>query len=177
MARHTLLSNVLWKIMTEAGYQAKREVHVPEWRRWNGRKQNWEHAYLDVVGVSHLTQRARYIDVSIRHPAAHSYQPEASARAGVAAREAERCKSERYPPKGGLFVTPAAIEIYGLAGQQFTSLLGDLSAAASEERRSRGMPPRSSKFRWLTALSVALALCCAESLIEGAGSSSGGEEA
>ena len=101
--------------------------------------------------------RSMNIDASIRSPFAGQYRPQSEKLAGHALLVAEARKRTRYPDLGGLTVTVAAVETLGRLGQDFRRLLDQLSAAYAEERRSRGLPCRAIRSRWMAELSVLLA--------------------
>ena len=114
------------------------------------------------MATSHPFLRSRYCDVTIRQPMASSYLPKAARCPGAALEVATLEKHTRYPTRGGLAVSACAIELFGLMNSEFSAMLADLSFAASEQRKSLGFSPRSSRSRWLSGISVVLALQAAE---------------
>ena len=103
IARHNGLADLYADMIEEVGGIARREVFVPELT-------NQSEAWLDVwaYGIQELPDAL--LDVTVRHPGAQSYQPEASRQTGWAASRAEKDKKERYPTAAGREVWPIAHE-------------------------------------------------------------------
>ena len=138
-----------------------------------------QQAVLDVCATGHVSLRDRHIDVTVRHGLCDVYAPRNTRVAGAALEVAEREKEQRYPTAAGMHCTPAALESYGRMGPAFGSLIADLCSGASEDRVSRGLPPRSPRRRWLAELSVLLATHCAGAVLtarEPCGADSGADQ-
>ena len=154
--RHSALAKLLWKWLSDAGWIADREVMVPKWRKVEGDGRVVQ-AVMDIVASGHSHMPSMMIDASIRSPHAAQYRPRAARVPGHALEVCESQKHVRYPDREGLHVRVAAVECFGRLGSEFSSILEVAAAAHSEERRSRGLPSRSVKDRWLTQLSVCVA--------------------
>ena len=109
------------------------EQRVPTWDREvvtadGGRR--LETAILDIAYTDGAARR--WIDVTIRHPAAgsHSEVSQAARRAGEAARRGERKKHARY---FGEQLTAFAVETYGRVGAEARQWLKRMSAELPEE--------------------------------------------
>ena len=165
--RHNALSMILYRWMRAAGYAARREVLIPAWRRLHqGRMQQ---AILDVVGSCHAHLRSRYCDITVRQPLADTYLPRSARCPGSAVQTAVLKKHQRYPIVAGMTVTACAIEIYGAMSSSFSGVVSELSFAASEEQKSSVVSARSQRGKWLTEISVALAVQAAEQVAVCAG--------
>lgn len=98
------------------------------------------------------------MDVTIRHPMASKYQPDASRIAGSAAKDGESGKFARYPAKDNRTITPFAVETWGRLGEYAEDLLQELACEATRHARLRGQAATPSNFlrRWRAAMDACL---------------------
>ena len=112
------------------------EQRVPAWdrRARNSRGETIEHAVLDIQYTD--DDGTRWIDVSIRHPAAGNATEvrNAARRDGEASRKGERIKHERYP---GSRLTPFVVETPGRIRAEARFWLLAQVRALSEDTQAR----------------------------------------
>lgn len=75
---------------------------------------------------------------------------------GTAAKEGEKEKLKRYPPREGLTMHPAAIESYGRFGPALLLLLGGLQSHVSLMSGLTGLSAKRCRNRWFVLLGTAL---------------------
>ena len=81
------------------------------------------------------------IDDTVRHPDPESRGTRNSSQEpGLAASLGDQEKQSRYPPKGGLSVTPASIETWGRLSPIFEGTLRKFAILAADHARLRGLP-------------------------------------
>ena len=83
IARHNGLADLYADIIEEIGGIARREVFVPE---FSSRAEAW----LDVWAYGIQEMPDALLDITVRHPGAQSYLPEAARQDGYAASRAEK---------------------------------------------------------------------------------------
>ena len=165
LSRHSGILQMVVRWMRDAGYgSVVREVLVPEWKRVrkDGSRQQ---AVLDIRAELHAFLPARWLDATVRVPGAEVYAPSASRKFGHAAAAGEDEKRRRYPAKCGMACTPLSVETFGALGAAFATCIAEWSSAASSERQSFGLPPRVFRHRWMSELSVCLAVHSAEAVL------------
>ena len=119
LKRHTRLEGAVAGLIKRWTQQTPlTEQRVPAWdreRETDGGRRWTERAVLDIEYTDGSSRR--WIDVTVRHPAAGSpsERHQAARRAGEAARRAEREKHQRYP---GDSLTAFAVETYGRVGAE-----------------------------------------------------------
>ena len=150
------------------------EPRVPGWDRPRQHalpgQDPTERAILDVELATE--DGRRWVDVTVRHPRASRYQPNASRTAGHAAATAEREKEARYPAAGGRSIWAVMHETWGRLGQQAEVLLDTCAAAARQAyRRGRNctniLRVRRAKLDAALHRDVATQLCAAMSGLPG----------
>ena len=98
-----------------------------------------------------------FVDVTHHHAWAARYRSGTLA-PGKVARDAEKRKFDRYGPgRGGVVVTPAAVESWGRLGPGFERLLRQLEARWAGLRRADGSAAASTGRRWRAELGIAQA--------------------
>ena len=149
IARHNGFADLYADIVEEVGGIARREVFVPEFT-------NQTEAWLDVwaYGIQELPDAL--LDVTVRHPGAQSYQPEASRQTGWASSRAEKDKKDRYPTAAGREVWPSAHETWGRLGDLAEQFLESCAAAASRRAWRAGRLPGNCIRRWHAQLDAEL---------------------
>ena len=120
MVRHTALAKTTAGLLKRwTNQDPLLEQRVPTWDRPRQRatasEDPLERAVLDIEYTG--GNQRRWIDVSVRHPAAgtDADRTRAARRAGEAARRAERSKHERYP---GEELTAFVVELPGRLGSE-----------------------------------------------------------
>ena len=124
MRRHARLGRVLGSFLTKWRHEVPLfEQRVPAWDRLNGQG-NPERAVLDVQCQD--DDGARWVDGSIRHPAAGTaaHVQLAARRDGEASRRGERDKHARYP---GDRLVPFVVEVGGRVGAEARHWLRNLT--------------------------------------------------
>ena len=109
------------------------------------------------------------MDVTVRHPLAERYMPRAAKYNDVANNRAAAEKRNRYPARGGIFVTPFPVEIFGRLGRDAERYLAILSQAAEVKDQMRATAPRQRTTRWVMQLSRVLFRAIARSILEAQG--------
>ena len=117
----------------------------------------WTRAVLDVAAEAHCSLPDHWLDVTVRHPLAASALQATCENAGAVLEQAEEDKAKRYPPRGGMRVTPCAMACTGALGGEMEALLAKLAAAVQSQRACEGLPGRWVMKSWRAALSRALA--------------------
>ena len=102
----------------------------------------------------------------MRAPQSDHYLPKSARVAGHAAQVGEQQKHTRYSALAGRSVTAASVETFGCLSREFDQLLLDAASGVCEERRSRRLPVRQPRQRWLGELSVSLAWHAANAILE-----------
>ena len=92
------------------------------------------------------------IDFTLRNPLAERYT--ATRARGDAAATAEDEKEDRYPPRAGLRVRGAAMELFGRHGDGLRSLLAELADRARARERAQGHAPTRWLRKWRARLSA-----------------------
>ena len=156
-ARHDEQCDLYADFTEETGARARREVYVPE---LSGDQEAW----LDVLAYGTPDVQDLLLDITVRHPGAARYQPNASTVAGYTAAKAEAEKLAAYPPAGGRSVTPIAAETWGRWGAIAEATLMVLAAAAARHDRRRAREPGGRLARWRAQLDGALQRSVAASL-------------
>ena len=161
-ARHVRVNNTLAQAGRDAGCAALLEQAVPELglrkRRRQGGQVILEEAFLDVELFGHASAPDRLLDGTVRHPGARGIVRRTAVECGAAAAEGVECKGKRYPPRARKCVTPCAIETWVFADAALIALVDDIVVLASQRQRDRGIVPTRWRRRWLTSLSLGLAL-------------------
>ena len=149
IARHNGLADIYADIVEEIGGIARREVFVPEFTVHN-------EAWLGVwaYGVQELPDAL--LDITVRHPGAQSYQPEASRQTGFAAAQGEKDKADRYPTAAGREVWPIAHETWGRLGALAEQFLETSGAANARRAWRAGRLPGNCIRRWRAQLDAEL---------------------
>jgi hypothetical protein len=140
--RHNRLAKVVGSLITRwCSEQPLREQRVPHWDRQRSEQQvvanptidPLERAILDLE--YHDGSGRKWIDVSIRHPAAGDAAAVGAAarRDGEAARRGERDKHLRYP---GAALVPFVVEVFGRVGGEAREWLRSLVAVLPEDMQS-----------------------------------------
>ena len=168
-ARHARVNNTIAQASRDAGYAALLEQVVPELglrkKTHQSGQVTLEEAFLDVERFGYPTAPDRLLDATVRHPAAKGIVKKAASQRGAAASEGAACKEKRYPPRAGKSVIPCALEIWGFADVKVINLLDELAVLASQRQRDRGLVPTRWRRKWLTSLSVGLALDVGKSIL------------
>ena len=147
-AAHSQGCNVLHQGAQQAGWQARREQVIPELA-----SRECMSPQLDIEGWGLLGQQRLLIDFTLRHPLARRYS------AGCDSMLlAEEEKAKQYPPKQGLHVQAAALEVYGRHGGGLRNLLEQLADSARQRERAMGLPSTRWLKRWRTQLSCVAAV-------------------
>jgi hypothetical protein len=94
----------------------------------------------------------------VRHPASKGIVKSAAVHRGAAAKEGVKCKEKRCPPRAGKCVIPCALETWGYTDDKLVALVEELAVLASQRQRDRGLVPSRWRQRWLTALSLGMAI-------------------
>ena len=160
-SRHGGLNNIVADAGRAAGYQVLMEQVVPDFARWKRNRSGelkLEEARLDIELFGHPVAPSRYIDGTIRHPAAKSVVVKSSSCIGHAASEGEGAKWKRYVTKNGKKVIPCSMETWGSIGGTFEALLRDLAVMASRRQCERGIHPTNWYAKWTLQLSLCVTL-------------------
>ena len=146
--RHDAYADTLSECIAETGAHVRREAWVGELAT------EQSEAILDIWAFGSADVEDLLLDVTIRHPVAAAYQPQASQEAGHAAATAAKQKLVRYPAAGGRSVTPFAVETWGRLDYGAELVLESLAAAAARHAALRGQapPPGGCLKRWRAAL-------------------------
>ena len=156
--RHNELCDMYGDFAEEAGATARREAYVPE-------LSSTREAWLDLVAFGTSDIVDLIVDVTVRHPMAERYQPEASHSPSHTAKKAASEKRTIYPARGGRSVITAAAETWGRWGAEAEALLTDLASAAARRDRRSGRVPGPRLARWRAQLDGALHRAVATSLM------------
>ena len=98
--------------------------------------------------------------MTCRHPYAKRYRRAAATTSGTAAKAGEDDKATRYGRgEGGVVVTTAAIESWGLMGAGFEQLLGRLEAAWAARHYAGPAEAARTARRWREELGIAQVRC------------------
>ena len=146
--RHDDLAECHADIAEEAGAVVRREVYVDE---LSGTSEAW----LDVWAYGLPEATDILLDITVRHPRAARYRPQAEAKPGHAAAEAEGEKQERYPATSRE-VWPIAHETWGRLGVQAEQFLIFCAAAARRRAHRRGRASGTELTRWRACLDACL---------------------
>ena len=159
--RHDGLAEELAECAAETGAHVRREAWIAELATPAA------DAILDVWAFGAASVADLLLDVTVCHPGAMAYQPDAASVAGSAAAQAAARKRERYPSRGGRSVTPFAVETWGRLDAMAEQVLDDLAAAATRHAELRGQAPTpgSCLRRWRASLDAALQSGVARMLI------------
>ena len=157
---HNPIADLVATFLTTAGFDARREVSIPEFTTQKIDTSAPSGVCLvdgivDVLGW-HVVLGEFLLDVTVRHPHAVSVAKKAATVAGSAAAHGERDKHVRYPPRGGRSIVPLAIETFGRLGTEFDEWLMTLSSAARARDRNSGLSGCRHLSKWRAALSTAL---------------------
>ena len=157
---HNPIADLTASFLTAAGFDARREVSIPEFTSTRTSRSTPGHSEMvdgvvDVLGW-HVVLGEFLLDVTVRHPHAVSVLPRSATTAGAAAAAGELDKHLRYPSRGGRSVVPLAIETYGRLGDEFNDWLMTLSSAARARDRMAGLSAGRHLSKWRLALNVAL---------------------
>ena len=110
-----------------------------------------------------------WVDVTVTHPWRQQLRRKASSANGVAAADAENRKEARYGVgRGGVRVTPFAVETWGRMGAGAETLLSKLSAHWAWRTRARAGAAAAKERQWRAELGVALVRAQAATLLEAA---------
>jgi hypothetical protein len=150
--RHNALTDEVADCICETGAHVRREVWIREFASPT------TEAILDVWAFGTSEVADLIVDVTISHPGAASYQPNAATTMGHTAAMAETRKAYRYPSAAGRSTTPFAAETWGRLGHEAEGLLSVLSAAASRRSARRGQYATATSLmkRWRAALDSVL---------------------
>ena len=148
---HNHIADKLCDFLHGGGAQARREVHVREFRQ-RGRAE----PYLDVWGWGTPDVTDLLVDVTWRHPMAQRYLPTSAAVAGHSCALACADKSARYVSQQGRQVHTFAVESWGRLGDAAELLLADLACSASRFDSRRGRDARGRLARWRCCIDGAL---------------------
>ena len=132
LRKHNRVSQVLCGIIRRwTGQTPLTEQRVPAWDRTTGPEEK-RRAILDIEYMDEGT--CRWIDVSIRHPAAggDAATHRAARRPGEAARRGEKAKHSRYP---GANLTAFVVEAFGRVGAEARQWLQKQSHEVPEDKR------------------------------------------
>lgn len=128
--RHNYVLNTVLRLAREAGFATSKEEPV---RDEQGRKLRPDAIITSTI----TTHQVLYLDVSITHPSAASYNAQAASASKTlfAAAVREKHKHDLYDivarTEHALFV-PLVMESYGAFGKEFDSFLSSLGSVASE---------------------------------------------
>ena len=157
-AAHSQGCNVLHAGAQQAGWQARREQIVPELA-----SQECMSPQLDIEGWGLLGQQRLLVDFTLRHPLAARYSATCDPM-----QIAEEEKAKQYPPKQGLHVHAAALEVYGRHSDGLRALLEQFADFARQRERAMGMSPTRWLKRWRTQLSCIAAVMVGRSVQQAA---------
>ena len=146
--RHDDLADVYADIAEEAGAIARREVFVKELSSAN-------EAWLDVWAYGLPEATDILLDITVRHPRASRYRPQAESKPGHAACQAEKEKWDKYPSTSRE-IWPIAHETWGRLGPQAEDFLVFCAAAARRRAHRRGRAAGTELKRWRAALDACL---------------------
>jgi hypothetical protein len=128
--RHNIILNTVLRLARDAGFATSKEEPV---RDEHGRK-----IRPDAIITSSITShQVLYLDVSVVHPAATSYNTQSAStlKPLYAAATREKQKHESYDSVAradhAMFV-PLVLESYGAFGREFNSFLSSLGSVAAE---------------------------------------------
>ena len=167
-ARHLRVNSCIAQAGRDAGYAALFEQVVPELAVKKRRQDNsvsLEDAFIDVELFAHPCSPNRLLDATVRHSAAEIIVKKAARCAGAAAAAGVSCKGKRYPAVTGKKVIPRALETWGFIDGTFDAVLDDLAVLAAQRQRDRGVAPTRWKRRWMTGLSIGLAMDIGSALL------------
>ena len=146
--RHDDLAECYADIAEEAGAVSRREVFV---RELSGSTEAW----LDVWAYGLPEANDVLLDITVRHPRAARYRPQAELTSGHAASEAEKEKLDKYPGTSRQ-VWPIAHETWGRLGAQAEEFLAFCAAAARRRAHRRGRAAGTELRRWRACLDACL---------------------
>jgi hypothetical protein len=144
------------------------EQVVPELGQRKQRRNNQvvlEEAVLDVELFGHPTAPDRLLDGTVRHPAAEHVVDAAARCRGAAAADGVSCKDKRYPPRAGKSVIAFSVETWGFIDPKVEALFEELAVLAARRQCDRGLQPTKWRSRWLTLISVGLALDAGKAIL------------
>ena len=153
---HGSLCRALANIGREAGCEVTSEEIVPELLSGEPGSDEAVEARLDLHVWAHPPFPAEwFVDVTHHHAWAVR-QRSGQLRPGKTAEEAEARKYERYGPgRGGVSVTPAAVESWGRLGPEFEKLLRQLNARWGNLKQADASACAATSRRWKAELGVA----------------------
>ena len=146
-AAHNEGCDILHEAAKAAGYQSRREQIVVEFATATCLSPK-----LDIEGWGVAWAERLLVDFTIRNPLADRYAT-GEARSDAAA-TAEEEKEQRYPPRGGVRVRGAALELYGKHGEGMRALLAEFADRARERERASGVATTRWIRRWRVQLSA-----------------------
>ena len=158
---HNPISDICCDILNEAGFQARREVSIPEFTRPKRVRGvvvegEFEDGIVDVLAW-HVLRGELLLDITVRHPLTPTYISKAALIPGHAAQVAEKQKHDRYPSADGRSITPVALETFGRIGAEFDELLLTVAAISRDKDRRQGCSGTRCLSRWRLLLSTAVA--------------------
>ena len=159
---HNPIANLTCSFLQSAGFDARREISIPEYtqertiRHHDGTTTtDTVDGVVDVLGW-HMVLGEYLLDVAVRHPLAQRVAHKASTCPGHAALQGETDKHSRYPDRSGRRIVPLAIETFGRIGSEFNEWLLTLSSAARAQDRSLGLAGGRHLSKWRLQLSTAV---------------------
>ena len=156
---HNSVCRVLVDIAREIGAEVATEEVCPALLKGMPGAPDSTEARLDVHLWIHGRETAveKWIDVVITHPWRLDARAAAAATDGTVAAAAEVKKHTRYGPgKGGVFVSPFAIEAWGRFGGGAEQLLGVLLGAWARKRAAPAATCSAVLSRWRAAIGAAV---------------------
>ena len=158
---HGAVARVIGSAARECGAEVSFERTVPELLQGVPGTEEAMEAILDVhIWCAFPYPMEEWVDVTCRHPFAKRYRNAAAACGGVAAKAGEKDKIARYGRgEGGVVVTTAAIESWGLMGVGFERLLGRLEAAWAARHYAGPTEAARTARRWREELGIAQVRC------------------
>jgi len=142
------VSDILCGFIEEAGGLARREAYVPELCSSILQRVDVTGAGTDIGDV--------ILDVTVRHPCASRYQPQAARTTGYTLVKAEQEKEAKYPAARGRACMAFAVETWGRISLAADDLLTRLASAAAKYDRRRDYADRHRLQRWRAQLDAAL---------------------
>jgi hypothetical protein len=141
----------------EAGCEVAAEEVVPELLNGTPGSPEAVEARLDLHIWSPQPDAQWFVDVTHHHSWASRWR-QGTLSAGKVAAEEEKKKVERYGPgRGGIVVTPAAVESWGRLGSSFEHLLRSLEAQWAKLHATTPAMVAATGRRWRCELGIALA--------------------
>ena len=158
---HGAIGRVIGSAARECGAEVSFERTVPELLQGEPGTDDTVEAILDVhIWCAFPYPMEEWVDVTCRHPFAKRYRSAAASTCGVAAKAGESDKEKRYGRgEGGVVVSTAAIESWGLMGNGFEQLLGRLEAAWAARHYAGPAEAARTARRWREELGIAQVRC------------------